>query len=78
MTMSSWVAKLDDFLKLSEREILSHAGTVSHEQALVKAREEYEKYRLKHLDDPSPVEEHFMKAVKRLGTSKDSSDNVDK
>ena len=66
MTMNSWITKLDDFLKLSEREILSHAGTVSHEKALVKAREEYEKYRLDHLNDPSPVEGHFTQAVKKL------------
>ena len=66
MTMNDWINKLDDFLKLSERDILSHAGAVSHEQALIKAREEYEKYHIEHLNDPSPVEEHFIEAVKEI------------
>ncbi len=66
MHMRDWISKLDDFLKLSEREILTHAGTVSHEQAMDKAREEYEKFRRAHLNDPSPVEGHFLEAVKEL------------
>lgn len=77
MTMTNWITKLDDFLKLSEREILSHAGTVSHEQALVKAREEYERYHLEHLNDPSPVEEHFKEAVKELKQLEESQDSPD-
>ncbi len=45
MTMKEWVSKLDDFLKLSEKQILSGAGKVSKEKAEQKARMEYEKYR---------------------------------
>lgn len=45
MKMADWIAKLDDFLRLSERELLSHAGSVSAEQAAKKAEEEFEKYR---------------------------------
>ncbi|MFA6315060.1 MAG: virulence RhuM family protein [Candidatus Paceibacterota bacterium] len=45
MTMKEWVSKLDDFLKLSEKQILSGAGKVSKEKAEEKARKEYEKYR---------------------------------
>jgi len=78
MTMRDWIMKLDDFLKLSERDILSHAGTVSHEQALARAREEYEKYRLEHLNDPSPVEEHFNKAVKKLKQLEEPEGSSDK
>ena len=44
MTMKEWVAKLDDFLKLSERRILIGAGSVSNEIAEEKAHREYEKY----------------------------------
>jgi hypothetical protein len=66
MYMCDWVYKLDDFLRLSEREILTHAGTVSHEQALTKARQEYARYRREHLEDPSPVERHFLKAVEEM------------
>jgi hypothetical protein len=70
MYMRDWIMRLDEFLKMTGREILSHAGTVSHEAALAKAQAEYDKYRQKHLNDPSPVEKHFVEAVeetKRLG-----------
>jgi len=78
MYMRDWISKLDDFLKLSDREILTHAGTVSHEQALDKAREEYEKFHREHLNDPSPVEGHFLEAVKELKQLEDSRDPSDK
>jgi len=45
MTMKHWIAKLDDFLKISERDILTHAGSISHEEALSQVRAEYEKHR---------------------------------
>ncbi len=32
MHMADWIAKLDDFLKLSEHDILSHAGRISHKR----------------------------------------------
>ena len=70
MYMRDWIARLDDFLKMTGREILTHAGTVSHEEALAKAQLEYDKYHQKHLNDLSPVEKHFIEAVeetKRLG-----------
>jgi hypothetical protein len=66
MYMKGWVAKLDEFLKISERDILTHGGNVSHEQAIEKARIEYEKYRKGVLDEPSPVERHFVEAVKEM------------
>jgi hypothetical protein len=66
MTMANWIHKLEDFLRLSGREILLHSGRVSHEAALSRAREEYEKYQALHLNDPSPVEEHFLQSVKNL------------
>lgn len=66
MYMGNWIVKLDDFLRLSEREILTHAGTISNQNALEKARVEYEKYCAKHLNDLSPVEKHFQEAVKEV------------
>ena len=78
MYMRDWISKLDDFLKLSDREILTHAGTVSHEQALDKAQEEYEKFRREHLNDPSPVEGHFLEAVKELKQLEESRNPSDK
>lgn len=44
MKMADWIAKLDDFLRLSERKLLMNAGRISAETASQKAEEEYEKY----------------------------------
>ena len=63
MHMKDWIERLDDFLQMTGRDILDHPGTVSHQQALDKAREEYEKYHHQTLNEPSPVEKHFIEAV---------------
>ena len=44
MHMQDWVGKLDGFLTLNERNILDHAGKISHEMAIQHANEEYEKF----------------------------------
>ena len=41
MKMQDWIQKLDDFLKVSEKELLKNAGTVSHKNAIEKAKSEY-------------------------------------
>jgi len=66
MYMKDWINKLDEFLKVSEREILRHAGKVRHEAAIEKARAEYEKFRKKMLEEPSPVERHFIEAIQEV------------
>jgi len=66
MTMRDWIAKLDDFLRMGDRDILTHAGTISHEQALRRAELEFEKFRALQLVQPSPVEADFEAAVKKL------------
>ena len=63
MTMADWVAKLDEFLKMSESEILKNAGQISHEMAMIKASEEYEKYRARTSDELSPVERDFLESI---------------
>ncbi len=45
MKMHDWIQKLDDFLRISEKELLTDAGKVSHKKAVAKAKNEYEKYR---------------------------------
>ncbi len=65
MTMADWIRKLDDFLRVSERDILTHAGRVSNEAALKKAHLEYEKYRQALLNAPSMVERHFAEAIRK-------------
>jgi hypothetical protein len=66
MYMRDWIVKLEDFLRLGDREILTHAGTISHEDALSKAELEYEKFRSLQLNQPSQVEKDFDEAVKQL------------
>jgi len=66
MYMNEWADKLDDFLKLSERELLCQAGTILHEEALEHSQIEYEKHRSFRINLPSPVEKHFEQAVKKL------------
>ena len=66
MTMRDWITKLDAFLRLSEREILTHAGKVSHDKALEKAEREYAKYRASEDAQPSPVEKDFEAAVEKV------------
>jgi hypothetical protein len=66
MYMADWIAKLDDFLKLSDREILSHAGRVSHDAAVAKAELEYDRFAKARAEPPAPVEKHFEEAVRDL------------
>ena len=49
MTMHDWIVELDSFLKMTRKNILTHAGSVSHEEALRKAHTEYDKYMQTHL-----------------------------
>ncbi len=70
MYMRDWIAKLDDFLKMSGREILTHAGQISHEQALKKAELEFERFRSLHANEPSQVEKDFEEAIKKLPAPK--------
>jgi hypothetical protein len=66
MYMKDWAAKLDDFLKINDREVLTHFGSVSHKAALEKARREYEIYRERTKDLPSNVEKHFLEVQEEL------------
>ena len=66
MTMLDWITKLDDFLKLSEHELLDHAGTISAEAAKAKAELEYERYRSMIDAQPHQVDRDFEQVVKQL------------
>lgn len=65
MTMRDWVAKLDDFLHMSDSEVLQNAGSISHEMALEKAKTEYDIYRKQTADELSQVEKDFLDSVKK-------------
>ena len=64
MTMKDWIAKLDDFLRMSESEVLDNAGQISHEMAMEKASGEYVKYKALTVDELSVVEKDFLESVK--------------
>lgn len=66
MAMSDWNAKLDDFIRISDREILTHAGTVSHEVAKLKAESELAKFRAAQDALPQAVDGEFKRAVEEL------------
>ncbi len=66
MYMADWIRKLDDFLRLSEREVLDHAGKISHESAVKKAELEYDRFSSAREALPSEVEKHFDEAVSKL------------
>lgn len=63
MYMKDWIEQLDTFLKMTRKEILDHAGTISHGQALQKAHAEYEKYKELSKNELSEVEKHFLEQI---------------
>jgi hypothetical protein len=66
MYMKDWIKALDDFLKLGAKEILTHSGCISHDNALKKAHVEYEKYKKLQLSQPTLVEKDFVIAVEQV------------
>ena len=66
MKMRDWSAKLDDFLKLADHELLSHAGKISAEQAKEKASLEYDRFRKVIDARTTDVDRDFEEAVKKL------------
>jgi hypothetical protein len=55
-----------EVLRLSERDILTHAGKISHEAAIEMAEKQYEQFRLKQLAETSPVEIDFLESIKKI------------
>jgi hypothetical protein len=66
MTMQDWIAKLDEFLKISGRELLDHAGKISAEMAKEKAELEYRQYHAYLDSQPRCVDADFEEVVKQL------------
>ena len=75
MHMVDWIKKLDAFLTLNERDILTHAGRISHEAAQAKAEAEYEKFRVLEDAKPSPAGKDFEAAMKKLKQLKPGKKN---
>jgi len=66
MHMAGWIRKLDDFIRISDREILTHAGKISHETARLKAEAEYEAFRATQAALPQSVDRHFAESLDEL------------
>lgn len=66
MTMRDWMERLQQFLTMTGREVLAHAGQISHDAAMHKARAEYDKFCTARAQLPTAVEQHFVEAEKRV------------
>lgn len=65
ITMKDWIAKLDDFIKMTGSELLENPGKISKLEAENKALAEYAKYKETIKDELSEVEKHFLESVKQ-------------
>jgi len=70
MYMKDWVARLNAFLTLNDRDILNHSGKTSHEAAAAFAFSEYEKYKPGEIKRLEQAEDHLDKAMKQLEAKK--------
>lgn len=79
MYMKDWINILDDFLRISRKDILTHTGKISAKLAKEKADTEYDKFKERTKDDLSPVEIHFLENFererKRLSDDRDKADS---
>ena len=76
MYMKDWIERLDIIIQLNRRELLTHAGKISHEKALEKSAIEYEKYheeqkKLEHEQSLKELERDIAN-LKKIETSRDS------
>lgn len=65
MYMKDWINILDDFLRISRKDILTHAGKISAKLAKEKADHEYDKFKERTKNNLSPVEIHFLENFER-------------
>lgn len=66
MYMKDWLETIDDYLKMTRRDILTSSGHISHKHAITKAHTEYEKYKHQLSDVLSTVEQDFIKSINTL------------
>ena len=65
MYMKDWIAILDDFLRISRKDILTHAGRISAQLAKAKADSKYDKLKERTKNELTPVEIHFLEQFER-------------
>lgn len=65
MYMKDWIQRLDDFLNMTGNKILEHAGSISHQQALQKAEDEYQSFKQKQHQQLSKAEKDLIKSLEQ-------------
>ena len=73
MYMKDWLETIDDYLKMTRREIRTTKGSISHKQAIEKAHAEYDKYKKKQDELLSNVEKDFIHSIEMLEKIEDSN-----
>lgn len=63
MYMKDWIARLDDFIRMTGNEVLDNAGSVSHQQMLEKAEQAYAEYKAQTQQELSRAEQDFVKFI---------------
>ncbi len=63
MYMADWIKQLDSFLKMTNKNILQHSGSISHQKAIEKAHSEYEIHKEKVKNRITQVEKDFIKQI---------------
>ena len=72
MYMEDYIKQLDMILSSTGEKVLIGAGSVSHNQAIEKAKTEYKKYQVKTI---SPVEKEYLESLKRLNNIVNEKEN---
>jgi len=76
MYMADWIARLDSFLRMSDRDVLTHAGKISHDAAVEKAEAEFEKFRLAQAALPQSVDLDFNRALDEIKQIEDQRQSL--
>lgn len=66
MYMKDWIKKLDGFLSLNDRDVLEHAGKISHNLAMEQAEKEYKKFYQKQINKKTKTQDDFEKTIQKL------------
>ena len=71
MRMKDYISQLDKILSSLDTKVLTNAGTVSHKEAIEKAKIEYQKYQIKEL---SPIEKEYLNSINKINQIAESLD----
>ena len=71
MRMKDYISQLDKILSSLDTKVLTNAGTVSHKEAIEKAKIEYQKYQIKEL---SPIEKEYLNSINEINQIAESLD----